>query len=65
MIADKISIQAASEGVPIVPVYPGVIYGTGKVTSGNIVAKMVLIILPFLLSSFFCCSNRMIDVVET
>ena len=47
------------------PVYPGVIYGTGKVTSGNIVAKMVLILLPFLLSSFFCCSNRMIDVVET
>ncbi|KAM4121758.1 hypothetical protein ACB094_01G030700 [Castanea mollissima] len=42
VIADKIAIQAASEGVPIVLVYPGVIYGTGRVTSGNIVAKMII-----------------------
>nr|UXM19722.1 dihydroflavonol 4-reductase 1 [Hydrangea macrophylla] len=41
-IADKIALEAASEGVPIVAVYPGVIYGPGKVTSGNIVAKLII-----------------------
>ncbi|KAM4129518.1 hypothetical protein ACJW30_01G029700 [Castanea mollissima] len=40
--ADKIAIQAASEGVPIVAVYPGVIYGPGKVTAGNVVARMIV-----------------------
>ncbi|XP_061343191.1 uncharacterized protein LOC133289297 isoform X2 [Gastrolobium bilobum] len=40
--ADKIAVQAASEGVPIVLLYPGVIYGPGKVTAGNIVAKMIV-----------------------
>lgn len=40
--ADKIAIQAASDGIPIVAVYPGVIYGPGKVTSGNIVALMII-----------------------
>ena len=39
--ADKIALQAASEGVPIVPVYPGVIYGSGKITAGNVVARLV------------------------
>ncbi|KAF8410043.1 hypothetical protein HHK36_002563 [Tetracentron sinense] len=41
-IADKIALQAASEGFPIVPVYPGVIYGPGKVTAGNIVAGLMI-----------------------
>ncbi|KAG8377634.1 hypothetical protein BUALT_Bualt08G0053400 [Buddleja alternifolia] len=41
-IADKIAMEAAAEGVPIVPVYPGVIYGRGKVTTGNIVALMLV-----------------------
>ncbi|QCE16544.1 dihydroflavonol-4-reductase [Vigna unguiculata] len=40
--ADKIALQAASEGVPIVLLYPGVIYGPGKVTAGNIVARMLV-----------------------
>lgn len=40
-MADKIALQAAVEGSPIVVVYPGVIYGPGKVTAGNIVARMV------------------------
>lgn len=39
---DKIALQAASEGVPIVLLYPGVIYGPGKVTAGNVVAKMLV-----------------------
>lgn len=34
-------LDAAAEGVPIVPVYPGVIYGPGKVTTGNLVAHLV------------------------
>lgn len=40
-IADKIALDAAVEGVPLVPVYPGVIYGPGKVTTGNLLAKLV------------------------
>ncbi|KAJ1384710.1 hypothetical protein SESBI_42334 [Sesbania bispinosa] len=39
--ADKIAVQAASEGVPIVLLYPGVIYGPGKVTAGNVVARIL------------------------
>lgn len=41
-IADQIAMQAASDGSPIVAVYPGVIYGPGKVTSGNLVARMLI-----------------------
>ena len=40
-IADKIALEAAAEGVPIVPVYPGVIYGAGKVSTGNMVPLLV------------------------
>ncbi|GKV53998.1 hypothetical protein SLEP1_g60508, partial [Rubroshorea leprosula] len=39
-LADKVALQAASEGVPIVLVYPGVIFGPGKLTSGNAVARV-------------------------
>nr|AQY54368.1 dihydroflavonol-4-reductase [Salvia officinalis] len=41
-ISDKIALDAAAEGVPIVPVYPGVIYGPGKVTTGNMVAQLLV-----------------------
>ncbi|PIA56416.1 hypothetical protein AQUCO_00700621v1 [Aquilegia coerulea] len=41
-IADKIAMQAALDGLPIVVVYPGVIYGPGKVTAGNVMAKMLI-----------------------
>ncbi|XP_059633052.1 uncharacterized protein LOC132275882 [Cornus florida] len=41
-VADKIAIDAAAKGVPIVAVYPGVVYGPGKVTTGNIVARMII-----------------------
>lgn len=62
-VADKVALDAASEGIPIVPVYPGVIYGPGKVTSGNVVARMVnisTIFLPFFKSEnvFACMVNR-------
>ncbi|GFQ01586.1 putative dihydroflavonol-4-reductase [Phtheirospermum japonicum] len=41
-IADKLALDAAAEGVPIVPVYPGVIYGPGKVASANLVALLLV-----------------------
>jgi nucleoside-diphosphate-sugar epimerase len=34
-------LQAAAEGVPITILYPGVIYGPGKLTTGNIVSRIV------------------------
>ncbi|XP_004291118.1 PREDICTED: putative dihydroflavonol-4-reductase-like [Fragaria vesca subsp. vesca] len=41
--ADKIALQAAQEeGLPIVLLYPGVIYGPGKLTAGNVVARMII-----------------------
>ena len=41
--ADKIAHQAAREGIPIVILCPGLIYGPGKITAGNVVARMVWI----------------------
>ena len=41
VLADKIALQAAAEGVPITLVYPGVIYGPGKLTTGNLVSRIV------------------------
>uniref|UniRef100_A0A7N0TBD8 NAD-dependent epimerase/dehydratase domain-containing protein n=1 Tax=Kalanchoe fedtschenkoi TaxID=63787 RepID=A0A7N0TBD8_KALFE len=41
LLADNIAQQAASEGFPIITVYPGVIYGPGKVTAGNIVLRLI------------------------
>ncbi|WCJ35401.1 NAD(P)-binding Rossmann-fold superfamily protein [Euphorbia peplus] len=41
-IADKIALQAAADGMPIVMVYPGMIYGPGKLTMGNAVSQMLI-----------------------
>lgn len=41
VLADRIALQAATEGVPITIVYPGVIYGPGKLTTGNLVSRIV------------------------
>jgi farnesol dehydrogenase len=35
-------LQAAAEGVPITILYPGVIYGPGKLTTGNIVSRILI-----------------------
>ncbi|XXG86608.1 hypothetical protein AAC387_Pa11g1469 [Persea americana] len=40
--ADKIALQAAADGLPIVLLYPGAIYGPGKLTSGNTIAQMMI-----------------------
>lgn len=43
------ALEAAAEGVPIIPVYPGVVYGPGKVTAGNVFARLVKYFLLFFL----------------
>ncbi|RLN18868.1 putative dihydroflavonol-4-reductase [Panicum miliaceum] len=41
-LADRIALQAAAEGVPITIVYPGVMYGPGTLTSGNLVCRVLI-----------------------
>lgn len=40
--ADKLACEAAMEGVPIVSLYPGIIYGPGSMTKGNSLAEMMI-----------------------
>jgi farnesol dehydrogenase len=39
--ADGVARQAAAEGADVVLLYPGVVYGPGALTDGNLVVKMV------------------------
>src|SRR5439155_3991135 len=39
--AHKMAMQAASEGLPIVILYPGVIYGPGPITDANLVGNII------------------------
>ncbi|KAJ4733107.1 NAD(P)-binding Rossmann-fold superfamily protein [Rhynchospora pubera] len=41
-IADGIALKAAESGVPIVIVYPGVMYGPGNLTTGNFLARTLI-----------------------
>jgi len=41
-ISDRRARQAIAAGVPLVVVYPGVIYGPGEITEGNIVVRHLL-----------------------
>ncbi len=41
-LADRRARQAIAEGVPLDVVYPGVIYGPGELTEGNIVVRHIL-----------------------
>src|SRR5436305_6507722 len=41
-LADRIASQAIAEGAPVSLVYPGVIYGPGELTEGNIVVRHLL-----------------------
>ncbi|KAF8776104.1 hypothetical protein HU200_003788 [Digitaria exilis] len=41
-LADRIALQAAAEGVPITIVYPGVMYGPGTLTAGNVVCRVLI-----------------------
>ncbi|MEO8361600.1 MAG: NAD-dependent epimerase/dehydratase family protein, partial [Vicinamibacteria bacterium] len=40
-LADEVARRYAAEGGDIVMLYPGVVYGPGELTDGNIVAKML------------------------
>ncbi|KAG9450923.1 hypothetical protein H6P81_010888 [Aristolochia fimbriata] len=42
VLSDKIASKEASDGLPIILLYPGVIYGSGKLTAGNVVAHMMI-----------------------
>ncbi|KAI4339848.1 hypothetical protein MLD38_024743 [Melastoma candidum] len=42
LMADKIARRAASDGLPLVLLYPGVIYGPGNLTAGNVVANLMI-----------------------
>jgi len=39
--ADRLAREAAARGAPIVTVYPGVIYGPGPLTEGNLVGNQI------------------------
>lgn len=40
--ADRLAREAAADGQDVVLLYPGVVYGPGELTDGNIVVKMLL-----------------------
>jgi NAD+-dependent farnesol dehydrogenase len=40
-VADALASEAAAAGQDVVTLYPGVVYGPGDLTDGNLVAKMV------------------------
>jgi farnesol dehydrogenase len=39
--ADRVADEAVSGGVPLVRVYPGVVYGPGPFTEGNLVGRLI------------------------
>ncbi len=41
-LADGVAARHVADGVPLISVYPGVIYGPGELTDGNIAVKMLL-----------------------
>lgn len=57
-LADRIALQAAAEGVPITIVYPGVMYGPGTLTSGNLVCRVVRELSPFDLAACITVMSR-------
>lgn len=69
-LSDQRARRAIEEGAPVVVVYPGVIYGHGELTEGNIVVRHVLDLigkkLPALLGKPERCWNYVFveDVVQ-
>jgi len=41
-LADQLARHAASEGRPIVRLYPGIVYGPGALTQGNLIVRLLL-----------------------
>ena len=41
VIADRVADQAVRDGAPLIRVYPGVVYGPGSFTEGNLVGRLI------------------------
>lgn len=41
VVAEQIAIRAGEAGTPIIRLYPGVMYGPGEFTEGNLIGRMV------------------------
>jgi farnesol dehydrogenase len=41
VVAEQIAIRAEDAGIPLIRLYPGVIYGPGEFTEGNLVGRLV------------------------
>jgi farnesol dehydrogenase len=41
VVADELASRAVAEGAPVIRVYPGVVYGPGVLTDGNLIGTMV------------------------
>jgi farnesol dehydrogenase len=41
VVADQLASRAVADGAPLIRVYPGVIYGPGVLTAGNLIGRMV------------------------
>jgi len=41
LAADRLADQAVADGVPLTRVYPGVVYGPGSFTEGNLVGRLI------------------------
>ena len=41
LAADRVADQAVADGVPLTRVYPGVVYGPGSFTEGNLVGRLI------------------------
>jgi farnesol dehydrogenase len=41
VLADRVADQAVERGAPLIRVYPGVVYGPGAATEGNLVGRLI------------------------
>lgn len=41
VIAEQIAVRAEDAGIPLIRLYPGVLYGPGEMTQGNLVGRLV------------------------
>ena len=41
VLADRVADQAVRDGAPLIRVYPGVVYGPGSFTEGNLVGRLI------------------------
>jgi farnesol dehydrogenase len=41
VIADRVADEAVGDGAPLIRVYPGVVYGPGSFTEGNLVGRLI------------------------